>query len=575
MMHLERLLNVAMAVAATVLVAACSGGGGDAGTPPFGDGTPVVPPGSATASDLSINLSAPSLSNSGTDSVTATVTAVDANRNTVSGIPVTISVDNLATVAVSGTTTGTAGTVTGTIGVGGSRANRTVLITAMSGQLTKQVSLQIIGTRLTATALPAVLAPSAAGVVQYRVVDANSNPLSNTPISITGPGGAMSTASTGSNGEYVYQYTAPTAAGNLDISASAGGATLITTVIVQSSATAIPPVAAGSVRSSSVSANPSVVPVNSSAATANRAEVRALFVGDSNAPIRNIRVRFDLAGDLNSIGGTFTTGTSTVYSDLNGIASSAYVPAGRFSPTDGLTIRACWDYVDFAVGACPNNTTVRLTVSSDALSVSIGTDETIVLSDLSYVKRFLVQVNDSSGLAKADVLVSPLLDLISYSKGQYSFIASKWVQQVTTPVCENEDVNRNGIIEIYSNLDIEDANGNQQLDPRKADVAVAFEGSNRTNAAGQVVLRLTYLRNVASWIKFNLTVAASGVAGTEGRAAFQSVLPVPAAALAAETPPAFVRSPYGVVQNQLSEFRTVVLPNVTPPVQAVLCSNPN
>ena len=565
MTHLQRLLTAAV----TVVMVACSGGGGDAGTNPFGGGTPTTP-GTAVAADLSINLSAPSLSNSGTESVTATVTAVDANRNTVSGIPVTISVDNLATVAVSGNVTGTAGTVTGVVSVGGSRANRTVLITAVSGQLTRQVSLQIIGTRLTSTALPAVLAPSAAGVVQYRVVDANSNPLSNTPITINGPGGAQSTANTGSNGEFVYQYTAPTAAGNLDISASAGGATLITTVIVQSSATAIPPVTAGSVRSASVSANPSVVPVNSSAATANRAEIRALFVGDSNAPIRNIRVRFDLAGDNNRIGGTFTTGTSIVYSDVNGIANSAYVPSARFSPTDGLTIRACWDYVDFAAGACPNSTTATLTVSSDALSVSIGTDETIVLSDLSYVKRFLVQVNDSSGLAKADVQVSPLLDLTSYSKGQYAFIASKWVQQVTTANCENEDVNRNAVLEIYSNGGAEDANGNRQLDPRKADVAVAFEDSGRTNASGQVVIRLTYLRNVASWIKFNLTVAAAGVAGTEGRASYQAILPVPAAALAAETPPAFVRSPYGVLASP-----SIILTTPNGSASASLCTNGN
>ena len=292
--------------------------------------------------------------------------------------------------------------------------------------------------------------------------------------------------------------------------------------------------------------------------------------GDNNAPIQNIRVRFDMAVDPNSIGGTFTTGTSVVYSDVNGIASSAYVPAAKSSPTDGLTIRACWDYVDFSAGLCPNSATTTLTVSSEALSVSIGTDETIVLSDLSYVKRFLVQVNDSSGLAKADVQVSPLLDLTSYAKGRYDFIASKWVQQVTTANCETEDVNRNAVLEIYSNGGVEDANGNRQLDPRKADVAVAFEGSGRTNASGQVVVRLTYLRNVASWIKFNLTVAAAGVAGTEGRASYQAILPVPASALASETPPAFVRSPYGVLASP-----SIILTTPNGSASASLCTNGN
>ena len=67
-----------------------------------------------------------------------------------------------------------------------------------------------------------------------------------------------------------------------------------------------------------------------------------------NKPVKNMRVRFDLAGDVNSIGGTFTTGDNVVYSDANGVATSAYVPGTRSSPTDGVTVRACWDYVDFA-----------------------------------------------------------------------------------------------------------------------------------------------------------------------------------------------------------------------------------
>lgn len=561
-----------ISVFALLALAACGGGGGSKGTSPFGPNDPGNgggTPGQPVAADISLTLSAPTVSNSGTETVTATVTAVDGNRNTVAGIPVTISVDNGATVQVSGTSTGTNGVVTGVVGIGADRSNRTVTVTAVSGALSRQLAVQVVGTRVTATALPAVLAPSEQGRVQYRVVDANGNPLAGLPITITGPGGTTTSASTAVNGDYEYVYTAPSASGNLDIRASAGGVETVTTVVVQAGPSSIPPVTAGSVRSASVRATPSVVPVNTADSTTNRTEVRALFVGNNNAPIANVRVRFDLAGDANSIGGSFSTGTTLVYSDANGVAQSAYIAGNRFSPTDGLTIRACWDYTDFAANTCPNSTTTTITVISDALSVSIGTDELVVLEDLVYVKRFVVQVNDSSGLAKPDVQVNPLLDLPSYAKGFYQRATDRWVQVIMTAGCENEDINRNGVLEVYSNGGVEDANGNAQLDPRKADVNVAFEGSNRTNAAGQVRMRITYPRNYGSWVQFKLDVAAAGVSGTEGRASFSGTLPVPFSAVQAQGAPAFDVSPYGV---QASGFTTVTTPQG---VSASLCTNPN
>jgi hypothetical protein len=311
-----------------------------------------------------------------------------------------------------------------------------------------------------------------------------------------------------------------------------------------------------------------VVAVNTSTATTNRAELRALFVGDSNAPIRNIRVRFDLAGDANSIGGTFSTGSTTVYSDANGAAVSAYIPGARFSPTDGLTVRACWDYTDFASGSCPNSVTTTLTVISDALSVTVGSDNLITVGDLVYTRRFLVQVNDSSGLPKADVLVSPLLDLPRYSKGEWVYVKSEgqWSQTVRA-VCDNEDLNRNGVLELYGSGVAEDADGDGQLEPRKADAVISFEGSNRTDASGQVRMKITYPQNVASWVDFNLLVAASGVAGTEGRATYPGVLSVPISVVKTEATPAFVASPYG-----LSTSSYVAVSPPAAPRSALLCT---
>ena len=535
-------------------------------------GVPPVP----TASDISLALSAPTIANSGSATVTAVVTAVDANRNAISGIPVTLRVDNESSILVSSATTDTAGVVRGVISIGANKTNRTIKVTATSGSLVKEAGLQVVGTQIAATALPAVLTPGATGRVQYRVIDANNSPLSALPIRVLGPAGVITDAITDSNGAFEYVFVAPAAATGtttLEVRATAGGVERTVSILVQSGPGTIPNVPANSVLSASVRANPSVVPVNSGTLTSSRSEVRALFVGTANKPISNVRVRFDLNNDANSIGGSFTSGNTLIYSDANGIAATTYVPGSRFSPTDGLTIRACWDYADFAAGTCPNSALTTVTVISEPLSVSVGTDNLILISEpLVYVQRFVVQVNDSSGLAKADVKISPLLDLTSYSQGSWVRPpgADRWSQNVTTADCGNEDVNRNGVLEVYSNTDREDANGNGQLEPRKADAVVSYEGADTTGPTGRIILRVAYPRNVGSWVRYALTVAANGVSGTEGRASFSGLLAVPIDDVKADGEPAFRLSPYGTDFN--ASRVVVTVPNVTPVARATLCT---
>lgn len=555
-----------------ITIAAASGTVNKSATLTVVTGVPPVP----TASDISLALSAPTIANSGSATVTATVTAVDANRNAISGIPVTLRVDNEASILVSAATTDTAGVVRGVIAIGANKTNRAIKVIATSGSLVREAGLQVVGTQITATALPAVLTPGATGRVQYRVIDANNAPLTALPIRVLGPAGVVTDAVTDSNGAYEYIFVAPaTATGttNLDVKATAGGVERTVVIVVQSGPGTIPNVPLNSVLSASVRANPSVVPVNSGVLTSSRSEVRALFVGTANKPIGNVRVRFDLNNDANSIGGTFTSGNTLIYSDANGIAATTYVPGSRFSPTDGLTIRACWDYADFIAGSCPNAALTTVTVISEPLSVTVGTDNLILTSEpLVYIQRFVVQVNDSSGLAKADVKISPLLDLTSYSQGFWERPqgADRWDQIVTTANCGNEDVNRNGVLEVYSNGQREDANDNGQLEPRKADAVVSFEGVDTTGPTGRIILRVAYPRNVGSWVRYMLTVAANGVSGTEGRANFSGVLAVPIDDVKAEGEPAFVSSPYGREQN--APRVVVTVPNVTPVASASLCT---
>ena len=572
-------------VLAAALAVGCGGGGGSAGVSVFdGPATPGVTP-APVASDLSLALSSTSLPNNGSDRVTVTATAVDANRNALAGIPITISVDNGAVAAVTATTTDAQGVVTGTVGPGADRTNRVITVNAVSGSLSKSATFQITGSKITSTLLPAVIAPGAAGKVDFRLVDVNGNPLVGLPIIVTGVGNVETTATTGSNGEYSYVYTAPSTSGDLSIRASAAGVSSAPAVVQVQAVSTIPAVTQ-IVRSASVSANPNTVPVNTEG-TGNLAVVRALFLGDNNAPIKNIRVRFDRDGDVNSIPGSFTSDFNILYSDANGVVTSTYIPGSRSSPTGGVTIRACWSYSDFAVGTCPNAARTTVTIISEPLSVSIGTNNLIEIgaSGLDYVKRYVVQVNDSSGLAKADVQISPSVDLPRYFKGEwvrtFLSVGPAWAK-VERAQCDNEDLNRNGISEIYSNGWIEDANasfnltpGRPALDPRKADVAISFEGSSRTDSRGQVVIAITYPQNVASWVEFNILVSASGVSGTEGRANFKGVLPVLAAAIAdTNIAPAFQLSPYGLLASPVTAVNQngVVGGAGT---QLLICTNPN
>ena len=532
-----------------------------------------------TAADLALTLTPSArLSNSGATTVVVTVTAVDINRATVSGIPIALKVDNNATINTSGPVTDANGQVIGTVSIGGDKTNRIVTVTATSGALVKTVSIQVEGAKITATVLGAVLVPGDVGRIQYRVVDDTGNPIADQPITITGLGGVQTAARSGSSGEYEYRFIAPNTAGVLEIRASIAGFERTDSVIVNSGAVTIPVVTA-QVLSASVSANPSVVVVNTANSTVNRSEIRALFLSSGNTPVKNIRVRFDLDGDVQSIGGTFTSGSTLVYSDVNGVATSAYVPAGRFSPTDGVTVRACWDKVDFSAPACPNSAKATLTVVEDPLSVTIGTSNAISVgaSNLSYVIRYLVQVVDSSGLAANDVQVSAQIDLLRYLKGEWLTGTEAW-EKFVRATCDNEDMNRNGVAEDFGNGVVEDANqsaglvaGRPALEPRKADVAISFEGSNKTNSSGQVILRIEYPQNVGSWVAFNIVVSASGVAGTEGRANFDGTLAVPAAVVNnIKADPPFRYSPYGIGASAVVAAMVPGSGKIS-----VLCTNPN
>ncbi len=170
-----------------------------------------------------------------------------------------------------------------TVSIGADPSNRIITVTATSGSLTANRVFAVTGATLTGTRLPAVVTPGSAGNrVDFRLIDANGQPMVGQAISVTAGSLGTTTGTTGINGDYSYVYTAPAAVGNLDVVATAGGVSNTQSVIVQSSAGSIPPVTAA-ILSASVSANPSVVSTNT-AVTSNRTELRALFVGAEVLP---------------------------------------------------------------------------------------------------------------------------------------------------------------------------------------------------------------------------------------------------------------------------------------------------
>lgn len=544
MMSILKRIAVLVAVA---VVASCGGGGSDSGSSPFNGGTGTGSGGGTTiaAADLIVTLSKPSIANTGSDVVTITTTAIDSARNVVAGAPVEVTADSDAVVVRGSPITGSNGQSTATVSIGANRSNRLINVTVTSGSVSKTAIVQVVGAKVTGTVVPGVVNSGAAGKVEFRLLDQAGNGMADEEITVVATGLTPATivGRTGASGNFDFNFTAPAASGAYPVTATAGGATTEPAPVVQVlGATAVPPVTA-TITSASVSANPSVVGVNSTSSTANRSEIRALFLGANNLPIRNVRVRFDLEGDANSIGGTFTSGASTLYSDANGVVTTAYVAGTRSSPTNGVTVRACYGNTDADPGllTCTKSTRVTLTVSSEPLGVSIGTNELIIVNELTYVKKFIVFVADAAGNALADVNIAVSVDLLNFRKGEY-VVGAKWTK-VERAICLNEDGNRNGVLEIGEDLDLD-----ARLEPGKSDVTVSLL-QTKTRGDGTAELQIQYAKSFGSWVDAKITVSASGVAGTEGRASWLlAPVPVDAASLGnLEVAPAYRLSPYGIL----------------------------
>lgn len=496
---IKRLANLLMAGA----LAACGGGGGSSGATPGGGETPGETP--VSVDSMIYTLSKPVIENSGSDASLLTVTALDANNNPVSGAAVTVSVSSGVYTPVS-TTTDAAGQVSGNITIGANKANRNITATIRLGGQTATAVVAVTGSQIGITPLPATPAPGASMKVDLKVTDANGAPIPGTVVTLSGTLGLSGTVTTDATGSATATVAAvPSTPDTYTVNASALGVQASRSVQVVGSTGSGIPNAVGTISSASLALVPNTIPPNTSGSTASRAVLRARFLNPQNQAVQNVRVRFEILPPALGSGEQLSTAAATVYSDVNGEATADYIAGTRSSPTDGVRIRACYGATDAAIadGACPNVVTGTLTVASQPLSITLGDNNLLARgnSDLTYIKKFDVAVADAAGNAVADATVSASVDITQYSKGTFAGARLN---------CVNEDTNRNGSIDTG-----EDRNGNNMLEPRKADVILSFLGSNTTGATGRMTIQVEYPQNVATWLRYTVRVT-TNVAGSEG-----------------------------------------------------------
>jgi Bacterial Ig-like domain (group 1) len=212
-MQTMKTLTRLFSLLALVTLAACSGGGGSSGEcsfscKPGGDGP--VP--SAVVTDIDVQVNPGTLVNTGNATATATITALDANRKSVSGAAITLTVDSGVITPVAGVgTTGTTNPVTdasgkllATVSLGSNLALRKITVTAESGAIKRSNTVQVVDSPAGAkpTSIELISAASEVGtggdgiVIRAFVKDANNNALAGTPVSFATSTGTLSQVST-------------------------------------------------------------------------------------------------------------------------------------------------------------------------------------------------------------------------------------------------------------------------------------------------------------------------------------------------------------------------------------------
>jgi hypothetical protein len=500
-----------------------------------GDPTPraitVTADAQGVTASVSVNVTGTRLSISGPaslpqgDSATFTVVLLDAGGNGISGQTVDVTSGNGNTLSAASLTTDSTG-------------QAQVTVTAAAGGLDT----------LTATAL---------GISATADLDVSSDSFSiSAPVS--GDQIILNTA-TPVTATWVVGGT-PQAGQTISFSATRGVLSA-TTAITDGTGTA-------TVSIQSTNAGPSQITATNPNNTSTSVDVQ--FIADTPATIDMQASPFTLGPQEQSLitaivrdaAGNLVTGANIVFelqdvtggrllsaaatTDANGQATTTYEASSTTSAIDGVVITGTVQGTAIA-------NSVALTVAQREVFISIGTgNELFEPNSAQYRKEFIVQVTDAQGIGVEGVTVQVGILSDNYYKGfwQFDFLATTWVRVQTAGPCADEDTNRNGQLDFFPNVPMdEDVNLSGRIEAGNIATAVSQTsgtGTFVTGTGGFGVVDVYYPQDHATWVDVTLE-AKTSVQGTETASASSFRLDILAEDVADEnvTPPGDV-SPFGL-----------------------------
>jgi hypothetical protein len=500
-----------------------------------GDPTPraitVTADAQGVTSSVSVNVTGTRISISGPsslpqgDSAVFTVVLLDAGGNGISGQTVDVTSDNGNTLSAASLTTDSTGQaqVTVTAAAGGADT-----LTATSLGISATTALDVSSDSF------AISAPVAGDQIILNTP---------TPVSVTWVIGGT-----------------PQAGQTISFSATRGVLSA-TTAITDATGTA-------TVSIQSTNAGPSQITATNPNNTSTSVDVQ--FIADTPATIDMQASPFTLGPQEQSLitaivrdsGGNLVTGANIVFelqdvtggrllsaaatTDSNGQATTTYEASSTTSAIDGVVITGTVQGTVIA-------NSVALTVAQREVFISIGTgNELFEPNSAQYRKEFIVQVTDAQGIGVEGVTVQVGVLSDNYYKGfwQFDFLASVWVRVQTAGPCADEDTNRNGQLDFFPNVPMdEDVNLSGRIEAGNIATAVSQisgTGTFVTGPGGFGVVDIYYPQDHATWVDVTLE-AKTSVQGTETAAASSFRLDILAEDVADENvvPPGDI-SPFGL-----------------------------
>jgi hypothetical protein len=365
---------------------------------------------------LEMTTSSPTVLAKSGETATITINAIDANRNALPDIPISLSADS-GVLTGTGTKTDAQGKMTVTFGLGADRGNRDVTITATSGAITGTALIKVVGTTVSLTASPPTALDAATPVeITATVVDAANVPLPGVTANFSTTGGTLSSAVAATDATGVAKVNLTGVSADLTVSATAANASGSAQVKAGSSVLPPPSPAGVLINDITVQVNPSVVGPNAPGSEANYSQLDIRVLGNLGTavgiPVENAPVRFRIQSTPAFGRLSVDTSAAPVLSNSAGLVSARFIPGEATTGTDQVVICASVDGVAaLPGGGAPcnaNEKSAKLTISEQPLFVRISTNNEIakVNNNLDYEKLFSIYVTDAAGRGVPGVTVS-------------------------------------------------------------------------------------------------------------------------------------------------------------------------